>query len=246
MELSLQTRWKIKINSIIMMKNRNYDISDEIFLLDGWKNYNSLLAKREAGQTLSKAELDKINDSIITKEIEVDYLNVVYTGDNNVKNLVSLCLNEGLNKESVIDIIDLAKDQECGKITLVINTLKHIGASGLNELSSRLGQIQTTLFTADEMIINPIAHIYSPIYRKLSEEEKENLARQINFKQLPLLRYSDIRELKLETKQQRSKLIHDAVVKYLDFQTGDVIEEKGVNFSLNLMVPEYLIYRYVK
>lgn len=225
MELSIQTQWRVKINCVIMMEKRGYKIGEEADLIKKWNS----------------------KDSMFKEKISEDYLNVIY-GDNpdNVNNLVALCLNESLNKESVIEIIDLAKDNECKKITLVINSIKHIGASGLDQLSSRLGQIQTILFTADEMLVDPTSHIYSPIYRKLSEQEKENLARQTNFKQLPLMRHSDIRELKLETKQQRSKLIHDPVAKYLDFQPSDVIEERGVNFQLNLIVPTYLLYRYVK
>jgi DNA-directed RNA polymerase subunit H (RpoH/RPB5) len=219
MELSSATQWRIKINCIVMMQNRGYDILDEEL---------ELLKEKQTG------------------ELDDEYLNVVYTADDKPNTLVSLAFNETLNKEAVIEIINLAEEQECKKIILVINSLKYIGASGLNELSTRSNQIQTTLFTAEEMIVNPTAHIYSPKYRKLTEREKENLAKEINFKQLPLLRFSDIRELKLETKQQRSKLIHDQVVKYLDFQPGDVIEEKGVNFPLNLMVREYIIYRYVK
>ena len=219
---------RLKKNQIKMMRDRGFTIDeeDENILQMTREDFDNMIQEAEEGEQI---------------------LNKFYKTKGQPKTYVYFSTMSDINKNLAVEIVGTAREENCNNIVIIANHPQNsIKPDALTEFSQSFSKIKITVFPVDRLNVRPVKHSFSPKYRKLNDREKEEIIPQLPIKQMPLARLTDIREYKLETTQQRSKIFSDPAVEYLDLNPGDVVEVRGYNFAVDLLVTEYVTYYHIK
>lgn len=215
--------FEVKKTQVRMMKNRGYDITDEINLFDmtkdqfleHYKKRKQLLSTTFRGAlnyTYTKTNLDESSDNTY-----------VYYFDT-MKDKKQLCTGQ------IDDMLNLVtKFDKVNRITLISEQKIH------NQSETKIKAIKEKdfqHFLYEELAADPSLHISVPKHKILTRKEKEDLIKDtlenISFSNFPRF------------------LVNDVMVKYLWGVPGDIIKIIRVNFLVNLPVAKSISYGIVE
>ena len=217
----------VKLNALRMIEDRGYKLDDT----------DSSILRRTPEDLSRKPELLRIDKSYEHESRDARLHLVFLAGGTNAS----------INKPIIQKLLSSLSRGQKPKVLVMIGDVP-LGAKAVDKLLERKGissEWFVQFFRMEELLYSPINHDWTPKYIKLSEEEKINLRRNegISLANLPLMRYADLTDLKVE--KDKDKVYIDPICKYYGFVVNDVVKEIGRNVALNFLCPVYLLYRRV-
>ena len=218
---------KVKLHALRMIEDRGYKL-DEI---------DTGILKRTPEDLSKRPELLRIN-KFYEHESRDARLHLVFLAGGT---------NATINKPIIQKLLSSLSRGQKPKVLVMIGDVP-LGAKAIDKLLERKGissEWFVQFFRMEELLYSPINHTWAPKYIKLSDEEKINLRKieGISLASLPLMRYADLTDLKVE--KDKDKVFIDPICKYYGFEPNDVVKELGRNIALNFLCPVYLLYRRV-
>lgn len=136
------------------------------------------------------------------------------------------------NKEDVNKLESLVNEPDT-VIFIIADLMTSTGESSLVDLVKAVRtNAQVEVWLTSQLLVNPLTHAYSPKYKILTKEEKQE--------EIPILRRDPNFTKRLEG------FSNDIVIKWLGGKVGDIVRIERQNDILKSMITDYRIVRSVK
>ena len=234
MELSDEELYRIKKETLIILKNRGFEINDDEQLI-----LNDDISIKEFRLLYTDIKNDPKHPlyyTISKKMFFRCYMSNIYYNNTSKKHcLVFFAEPENrktkrISNEQIAEFCKVVIETKVEQAIIISNLSSSVSANSLCLDSTKgIASIFIQYFTDDELLYNPLDHVFVPKHRIMSDNEVRELTEvdRILLKQLP----------KISS--------FDPVCKRLGADEGDVIEVNRVNLIKDTLIDEELAYRVV-
>jgi DNA-directed RNA polymerase subunit H (RpoH/RPB5) len=235
--VSYETLFRVKKESLILLKDRGFTIpSEEASILNGTMNIDTFINMYNA---IKNDDTHPLREFIYKKSFRTAMTNTynrgretcfVYFADTeNSKNK-----KKEISKQEVSVFCKAIADLEVNEAIMISNVPSSPAVEALSmnicdKTDNRNVGVTVQYFTYEELMFNPLNHIYVPKHRILSSKEAEELARRdkITGGMLPQI------------------LLFDPICKRLGARPGNIIEVTRKVLIEQSLIEEEISYRYV-
>lgn len=213
----LERLYRIKVNQIHMIRDRQYIIGDDESNLSYDTFYNTYFSNGMDYSNLNRCyrHQSNVNDMIC-----------VYYIPRSTKSLSGAIGTEWMEPIFQQIYVLIQGENPIRHYIFIIET--SFTPKVREEINTKFPFVRIEVFMFDEMLFNPTSHYLVPRHELLTSDEVQELSSHVDLNKIPWIS------------------IEDPIVKYYGYKVGDIIRIHRMNLVLDTIIDEYITYRMVK